>query len=133
MLTAMSIKDEPHYTISASELADWVEAKGAGSWWSVDGDPLLMGEVPFPCPAKQLATALRRITKPLLVLSGEPDADGRNILAADLDRVALRDSGEDRVLTLSWAGSDADGEWVLVEDRDAARIGSLVPRHATGG
>jgi len=132
MLSAMSIKDEPHYTISASELAAWIEGKGPDSWWSVDGDPFLMGEVSFPCPAQQLAGALRRIAKPLLVLCAETDANGRNIMAAELDRIALRDSDESRALTLTWAGSDLEDEWVLVEDKDAARVGSSFLRHAAG-
>jgi hypothetical protein len=33
----MSLRDEPHYRISSSELAAWLEAQGTDRWWSVDG------------------------------------------------------------------------------------------------
>lgn len=129
----MSIKDEPHYTISAVELAAWLESQGNELWWSVDGDPILMGNVSFPCPAPNLARAIRKINKPLLVLGDdEPGADGRTIVAADLERVALKDAEGNQVLTLSWANGTPENEWDLVGDRDAARVGSSVLQHATG-
>lgn len=129
----MPIKDEPHYTINASELADWLESQGSGLWWSVDGDPLLMGDVSFPCPAPDLANAIRKVDKPLLVLCDEAGANGQTIVAADLDRVAMKDGEGNRVLTLSWANGARAREWVLVGDREAARVGLSVMHHATGG
>jgi hypothetical protein len=128
----MSIKDEPHYTIDAVELAAWLEGQGNELWWSVDGDPVLMGDVSFPCPAPDLARAIRKINKPLLVLGDDAGANGRTIVAADLDRVATDDAEGNRVLTLSWANGAVEREWVLAGDRDAARVGSSVLQHATG-
>jgi uncharacterized protein (DUF433 family) len=132
ILGPMSIKEEPHYTIDAGELATWLERQGADLWWSVDGDPLLMGDVSLPCPAPDLADAIRRINRPLLVLCDEPGANGETIVAADLDRVALKDNEGNRVLTMSWANGAREQEWVLLGDRDAARVGSSVLRRAAG-
>lgn len=128
----MSIKEEPHYTIAAADLATWLEGQGTDLWWSVDGDPLLMGEVSFPCPAPELASTIRKIDRPLLILCDEEGANGRAVVAADLDRVAPKDEEGNRVLTLSWANGDLEREWVLVGDRDAARVGSSILRRATG-
>src|SRR5713226_505151 len=88
----MSLRDEPHYTIASSELADWLEGQGTDRWWSVDGDPLLTGRLSFPCPADEVAGELRRIKRPLLVLDRRknPTGDGEPIQARDLDGLATR-------------------------------------------
>ncbi len=33
----MSVREKPHYTLSAAALAEWIE-KQPDQWWSVDGD-----------------------------------------------------------------------------------------------
>jgi hypothetical protein len=125
----MSLRDEPHYQIAASELADWLERQGTDIWWSVDGDPSLIWRISLPCPADVLAAELRRIDRPLLVrdLNHAPMARGQQITAQKLDElVADRDdvpcavsgrrpgTGNDCVLYLAWP--DRDEEWMLLED-----------------
>lgn len=118
----MSIRDKPHYEVPVSALAKWIERQGADRWWSVDGDPVLTGLIPFPCPGDDLAVEFRRIDRPLLVFdkSGNPKAVGQVIGEAKLDELVDR-LGDDittanRLLYLSWKGSD--GDWLLVEDRE---------------
>jgi hypothetical protein len=101
----------------------------------VDGDPLLTGQLDFPCPADELAPELRRIEQPLLVQAKKDDAeaDGRVVGKEKLDTVVGR-IGEnlhviregklppwwgDWVLYLCWKGSTND--WLLIEDSEAAR------------
>jgi hypothetical protein len=124
----MSLKDEPHYTIAAAELADWLEGQGTDRWWTVDGDPLLTGRLSFPCPADELAAELRRINRTLLVQDRRPTAPGQGerIQARDLDALVTRlgDNvqakgtkpawANDRLLFLCW--EDRGDEWLLVED-----------------
>ena len=43
------ILNGPYYEVPSSELAAWLEQQGKDRWWNVDGDPLLTGEMPFPC------------------------------------------------------------------------------------
>jgi hypothetical protein len=124
----MSLRDEPHYCISSSELAAWLESQGTDRWWTVDGDPLLTGRVSFPCPADELAAELRRINRTLLVQDRRkpPSGRGEQIVARDLDALAtrlgdnLRTNGpprpwaSNRVFFLCWEYR-AD-EWLLEED-----------------
>jgi hypothetical protein len=123
----MSLRDEPHYRISSSELAAWLESQGTDRWWSVDGDWLLTGRVSFPCPADELAADLRRINRPLLVQDQRkpPSGRGEQIGARDLDGLAtswadyFRTNGappgaSDRVFVLCW--EDRGDEWLLLED-----------------
>ena len=115
--------------ISSAELARWIEAQGQDCWWTVDNDPLLTGLEDFPCPGDVLAEVLRRISRPLLVLTSPNGAQPGDvaITAERLDAYVgrLGDSvyvqqGEkplwanDRVLFLRW--KDAGDEWMLVED-----------------
>lgn len=123
------IRAGPHYEISSSDLAAWLEQQGVDRWWTVDGDPLLMGRLNFPCPADELAAELRKINKPLLLAEPEHvasaqamEAKGQIISASDLDHVVQRVHVETessriqdaRWLYLCWKGSTA--EWKLVED-----------------
>jgi hypothetical protein len=123
----MSLRDEPHYQVASSDLADWLERQGTDIWWSVDGDPSLIWRISLPCPAD----VLRRINRPLLVrdLNNAPMARGQNITARELnqlvsyfgDDVPCAVSGprpgeeEDRVFYLAWP--DRGDEWMLIEDR----------------
>src|ERR1700716_1780368 len=122
----MSLRDEPHYTITSSDLASWLERQGTDLWWNVDGDPLLTGRLSFPCPADELATELRRINRTLLVQDPRKGPSGRGvqIVARDLDGLVTR-LGEnvqtngttppwanDRLFFLCW--EDRGEEWLLV-------------------
>src|SRR5215469_8538628 len=88
----MTIRNEPHYRISSSELAAWLVAQGTDRWWSVDGDPLLTDRLSLPCPADELAEELRRINRTLLVQDRRtpPSGRGEQIVARDLDGLATR-------------------------------------------
>ena len=117
----------PHYEISSSELAAWLEEQGKDRWWNVDGDPLLTGRIEFPCPADELAEELRRLARPLLVQVKAPEAKGQRIDRAKIDGLVSRFDenlhtnshapppwASDRFLYLCWKGSD--NEWMLAED-----------------
>src|SRR5438105_15767448 len=92
MGSTMSLQNEPHYKITSSELAVWLERQGIERWWSVDGDPLLTGRLSFPCPADELAEELRRINRTLLVQDRRQPPSGRGevIVARELDGLATR-------------------------------------------
>jgi hypothetical protein len=128
----MSLRDEPHYRISSSELAAWLEGQGTDRWWSVDGDPLLTGRLSLPCPADELAAELRRINRTLLVQDRRqpPAGRGEPITARDLDGLATRlvDTvqadgaspwADDRLFFLCW--EDGGDEWMLVEDEETTQ------------
>jgi hypothetical protein len=126
----MSLRDEPHYRISSSGLASWLEAQGTDRWWNVDGDPLLTGRLNFPCPADELADELRRINRMLLVQDRRkpPSGRGEQIVAVDLDGLVtrlgdnVRSNGvppawaSDRLFFLCW--EDRGDEWLLAEDEE---------------
>jgi hypothetical protein len=125
----MSLRDEPHYRISSSELAAWLEAQGTDRWWNVDGDPLLTGRLSFPCPADELSDELRRINRVLLVQDRRkpPSGCAEQIVARDLDGLAtrlgdnVRTNGtppwaSDRLFFLGW--EDGGDEWLLAEDEE---------------
>lgn len=132
----LGIRGGPFYEVEAADLAAWLEDQGGATWWNVDGDPLLTGRGPFPCPAWTLAAELRRIGRPLLVQAKEDDRDakGQRIGKGQLDAVVGRFSddvdpkdrtdlppwGSDRVFCLCWKGSIF--EWLLTEDSEAAEI-----------
>jgi len=127
-----TIQAGPHYELSSSELAKWLEDQAANGWWNVDGDPLLTGRLTFPCPVDELATELRKINRPLYVQARKEDdsADGHLIDAAALNEIVARFSenlhvsgpmpkwADDRLLYLCWQGSPH--EWLLAEDSATA-------------
>jgi hypothetical protein len=123
--TQMSLEPTVTYEVPSGTLAEWVASQGSAHWWSVDGDPLLMGRLSFPCPGDELVEELRRIDRPLIVrgrdgaikTGGEPA--GAEAALAVLDQVADRDPRGDRVLLLQW--KDEPTEWLLMEDTEAAR------------
>jgi hypothetical protein len=128
-----SIQSGPHYEIPSTELADWLEQQGADHWWMVDGDPLLTGRIPFPCPGDELSAELRKLNRSLLVQApkGDTAAHGQPIDVAKLDSLAsdyrgnplsARSSPErinDRFFYLCWKGSPY--EWLLAEDSLTAK------------
>lgn len=116
----MSVKESPHYTISAAALAEWLESQ-PDRWWSVDGDPLLDSIIDFPCPSDELAPALRKIDKPLLLRDGTAGstAHGEEIASHSLDSLSDKNNRRrQRTWLLSWQGSEID--WLLIEDQALA-------------
>ena len=125
----MSIQLEPHYEVASSVLAAWIEKQGSAVWWNVDGDPLLTGRVTFPCPGDELAEALRRIPRSLLLQDPKKrqTAQGQVIGVNELDSVAHQPGihidfqgerpawADDRIFLCRWKGSE--NEWLLIEDR----------------
>jgi hypothetical protein len=112
----MTTEPVPHYRLSASALADWIE-KQPDKWWCVDGEPLLTSIVDFPCPSDELTTAVRRVGKDLMLKAQDPSsaAHGEMVGVDRLDDLAhSRNKKHRKVLQLSWKGSDVD--WLLIED-----------------
>jgi hypothetical protein len=136
------IRSGPHYEIPSAELATWLERQGVERWWNVDGDPLLTGRLTFPCPADELAAALRTINRSLLVQVKKDDVDatGQRIGVEEVDAVVrpVADSfyqiapeqrppwGDDRLLYLCWKGSPH--EWLLTEDSETTEEMRLADR-----
>ncbi len=112
----MSVKDKPHYTLPAATLAGWIESQ-PDRWWFVDGDPRLTSTVDFPCPSDELAPAIRKIGKNLLLhdKNAASKANGEVIAGERLDEIAdVANRLRQKTLLLSWADSDVD--WLLMED-----------------
>ena len=114
----MAVRDNPHYTVRAESLADWIERQ-PDRWWVVDGDPLLMSLVDFPCPGDELAPVIRRIGKDLLLQEIASNRNGGGEVGADrLDALCdTSDNHQQKTLLLAWEDSDID--WLLVEDKAA--------------
>jgi hypothetical protein len=113
----VSLKSDPHYTLSAAELADWIESQ-PDKWWSVYGDDYLLLAVDSPCPSDELAPAIPRVGKDILVWDKTPgsQARGERIKADRLPTIA--DYGlqtHHMMFVMAWA--DSDEVWELVEDK----------------
>ena len=128
----MRLKKKPHYKLHCRELARWLEQQGDDCWWSVDGDPLLMGRVSFPCPSGELADVLKRYDKQLLVQDKSARAQGQVITFEQLGALASRAGRyRDRTFTFEWEqhpkylsaslGGGIAGEWYLIEDHETAK------------
>ncbi len=120
------------HSISANDLATWIEQLGIERWWTVDGDPLLSGRMILPCPGDELAEEIRKVNLPLVVFEDTNEAP----LATPIDATNLSQlahpawqvgsfaekfaAGEAwaRMLVLAWQRSP-DKEWLLVEDADS--------------
>ncbi len=111
---SLRIADGPHYLVRADNLAAWIEDQGDGTWWSVDGDPLLMSRLAFPSPPDELAGELRKIDRPLLVSDPNEAGGGEEILPEELARLVDPDEFGVPALYLSWQGDSND--WLLIED-----------------
>jgi hypothetical protein len=112
----MSVRDLPHYTLPADTLARWIDSQ-PDQWWSVDGDLRLMSKVDFPCPGDELAPALRKIGKDLLIYDKTPGSTvrGEILEPGRLDDLAdTNNRRHRRTFLLNWADSDED--WLLIED-----------------
>ena len=110
----------PFYTINSNDLANWLGTL-PNSWWVVDGDPVLMSYVNFPCPTEELTAELRRINKPLRVFDPrkESQAHGESIPSEQLAQIADT-CNKSRVKTYLFSWEDDDLQWLLAEDPDAA-------------
>lgn len=117
----------PHYELPSAELAAWLDQQGDDCWWNVDGDPLLMGRVLFPCRSGKLAAELRKLDRPLFIRAKGTEATGQpigreriNTLVGHLYDNIHAGGGEyppwanDRLLDLRWKSSPV--EWMLIED-----------------
>jgi len=112
----MNVKQKAHYTLPAAALAAWIESQ-PDRWWFVDGDPRLTSTLDFPCPSDELAPAIRKIEKDLLLLdkNAASTAHGQVIGAEKLNELADVSNWRHRkTFLLCWADSDVD--WLLVED-----------------
>jgi hypothetical protein len=116
----MSLQNEPHYSLSAATLAEWIE-KQPERWWVVDGDSWLMERVLFPCPGDELVEALQKNGGRLLVYDKTPGsrAHGEEIGVDRLDALCdTSDNFQQKTLLLSW--DNGPREWLLVEDKEAS-------------
>ncbi len=112
----MSLKSDPHYTLSAAELADWIESQ-PDKWWSVYGDDDRLVAVDSPSPGDELAPVIRRVGKDVLVWDKAPgsQARGERIRADRLPGIAYYGLQRHNMrFVMAWA--DADDVWELVED-----------------
>jgi hypothetical protein len=139
----MSTAELAFVEIPTTALATWLEQQGADRWWSIDGDPILTGQLNFPCPGDELAEELRKIkgtvevkvpirsshlSKPEEILNAAVRELGENVKTSSANEPAWI---HDRLIDLRW--KDSSNEWLLVEDeetsenyrRDAAEEGSI--------
>jgi hypothetical protein len=114
--TNVSVKSQPHYTVPAAELARWIESQ-PDKWWSVDGDTHLMSVLDFPCPGDELAPALRRVGKDLVIYDKAPASASRGERIGADRLTALAETGPRKrrmIFRLSWC--DSEVQWLLLED-----------------
>ena len=117
-----TIKEQPHVSISAEELADWL-ASQPEDWWFIDGDPVLIHMIYTPAPGDELAEAVRKIKKRILIFDRTEGstARGEPITADRLEQLADRDNNRnERVFLCCW--EDSDRQWLLAEDTEDARL-----------
>lgn len=119
----MDTKQGSYLEIAAQELAKWL-CDDPDIYWTVDGDPVLSGILSFPCPGNELADALHRIDKPLLVLDREEHFQGRGkpVSSSNLDSLVEEKELDARVLQFRW--KDSDIEWILIEDEETSESAS---------
>lgn len=115
----MRILDRPHFRVKAADLADWIESR-PDRWWSVDGDPRLTSVVDFPCPSDELAAALRREGKDLMLEDASAIGAGEAEIvdSSRLEQLAVASDPPRKVLRLAW--EDADEVWLLLDDEPLA-------------
>ncbi len=115
----MTEKKHP-ISIPSRKLAEWLDGQ-PGSWWNVDGDPLLTSEVDFPCPNEELAEALRRHNNDITIFASK---SAKSNVGADMDSLDLddltdtEDPRQEKTFLAAWKGSDI--KWLLSEDKEMA-------------
>ncbi|MCO5166606.1 MAG: hypothetical protein M9894_09600 [Planctomycetes bacterium] len=108
------------HELSPRALAGWLRRQPA-TWWSVDGDPLLMGSLNLPCSAEDLAAAIEASGRSLVLhVFGGVDTTGPDEDVLTRVAAAGEDTAGNRSMTLAWA--DSDSSWLLIEDRDVAEF-----------
>lgn len=110
------VSEKPHYLVQAYNLAAWITDQGEDKWWGVDGDPLLMSRLSFPCPPEELATELQRINRPLLVSDPDRVGEGAELTPEEISRLVETEELGVPCLNLSWQDSSVD--WLLIEEDD---------------
>jgi hypothetical protein len=108
------IADGPHYRVQAQTLAAWIEQQGTSTLWRVDGDPVLMSNLEFPCPCDELAGELRRINTALLVADPNHMGAGQEVVTAQLSNLVESEELGVPTLYLSW--QDGLTDWLLIKD-----------------
>ena len=117
MLTSIS---QAHVTVTASELADWIDQQ-SDHWWFIDGDPILVPLVDVPCPSDELAQAIREVGKRVLIYDSAAAATPRtkSFDISQLDELADRENNRrERNFLCAWEGTEL--EWILIDDTEAA-------------
>jgi hypothetical protein len=96
-------------------------------WWSVDGDPRLTSTVDFPCPSDEMAPAIRKIGKDLLLYdkTATSRAHGEVLAVEKLDELAdVNNRHRRRTFLLCW--TDSEAEWLLMEDQvNVGHVGAI--------
>ena len=113
----------PRLVLPSTELAIWLDKQDPDVWWLVDGDPLLTGNVSFPCPSDVLAEELRRINAPLILIPSKDIKLGdRPITSDDLDALVQKEQDrEERIFLFRWTQPHFSHDWMLIEDKDSAK------------
>lgn len=111
----------PYFSISPGDLATWIEQQDEDCWWSVDGDPLLMGRLHMPCPGDELSAELRSIDKVLFLLDKELSVStaGQWKSAEALDDLATTDEYGFRLFQFCWRDRP-ENDWILFEDEETS-------------
>lgn len=108
------IAEQPHYVIESYNLAAWLEDHDENTWWTVDGDPILMSRLEFPAPSDELAAEIMKLEKRLLVADPKGNAMGEELTPEDVDSVMVTDEHGESMLLLSWVGGSTD--WQLMKE-----------------
>jgi hypothetical protein len=116
----------PRLELPAAELANWLDKQNPDVWWLVDGDPLLTGNLSFPCPSDVLAKELRRLNRPVLLIPSEDvKRSSGPISSNDLDSLVRKEGDRDeRMFLFRWTQFPSYDNWMLIEDKDSARWAS---------
>lgn len=119
-------------SITTNDLAGWLDDQGHERWWTVDGDPLLMGRLDFPCPGDELAEELRSRNGRLVIIKRPGSAEEEKTLVHDEHSAASKGRagatvdighfveclGRDKALYLRWEDEPAESVWMLIEDSE---------------
>lgn len=111
----------PYFSVSTSELSKWIDQQGEDCWWSVDGDPLLMGRLHMPCPGDELSAELRKFDKVLLLLDKALTVStaGQWKTAEALNDLATTDEDGFRLFQFCWKDRP-ENDWILFEDEETS-------------
>ena len=117
----MDIRSQSHRRVQAADMAEWIERQ-TDKWWLVDGDPTLTQQIDFPCPGDELAGAIRKIGKDLLVRDPKGLEKGSTVSADQIGELAdVVNVDGVRTFLCAWADASANNEWLLSEDVAATK------------